>query len=123
MIPYPIEEMRKFILAEYPNLNDLCHADHRPGALMAAILRWHDDELAPQMKSLQAELAKRDARIKKLESDVKYFQDCFDLKVKSDWQQLTLYVRRLEPAYQEMVFQATGSEDEAREALEKLRKS
>lgn len=43
-LPYPIEEMRKFIEREHPNNHDFTHPDYKAGALMAAIIRWWQDE-------------------------------------------------------------------------------
>ncbi|MCK9571168.1 hypothetical protein M0R72_19620 [Candidatus Pacearchaeota archaeon] len=61
MIPYPIEEMRKFIVEKYPNNHNTNHPDYTAGALMSAILRWWDDEM-------QAEIRKKDQEIKRLKS-------------------------------------------------------
>lgn len=57
MIPYPIEEMRKFILKEYPNLNNMLHPDYKAGALMSAILRWWTDEQQPEIENLRKQIA------------------------------------------------------------------
>jgi hypothetical protein len=57
MIPYPIEEMRKFILKEYPNLNNMLHPDYKAGALMSAILRWWTDEQQPEIENLRKQVA------------------------------------------------------------------
>jgi len=59
MIPYPIEEMRKFIVEKYPNNHNTNHPDYTAGALMSAILRWWDDEM-------QAEIHKKDQEIEQL---------------------------------------------------------
>jgi hypothetical protein len=73
----------------------------------------HDRQDAKEIELLAARIAELEAlneslmengndlrtRCQKAESDVKYLQDCFDLKVRSDWQQLTLYTERLVAAF------------------------
>lgn len=47
-LPYPIEQMRQFIVSEYPNYQNMAHEkDYKAGALMAAIIRWWQDEYEP----------------------------------------------------------------------------
>jgi hypothetical protein len=59
--PYPIEKMRKFIVEKYPHNDDMCHSDHRAGALMSAILRWWDDEEKPFIDQQAAYVARLEA--------------------------------------------------------------
>lgn len=53
MIPLPLEELRRFILAEYPSLNDMNHPHYKAGELMSAVLRWWTDEHLPAINKIQ----------------------------------------------------------------------
>lgn len=79
MIPYPIEEMRKFILKEYPNLNNMLHPDYKAGALMSAILRWWTDEQQPEIENLRKQIAAlREIAIGERAGFLHYRASCYD---------------------------------------------
>lgn len=52
-LPYPLEELRRFILAEYPSLNDMNRPHYKTGALISAVLRWWTDEHLPAIQKMQ----------------------------------------------------------------------